>query len=148
MTYAHAQQTGFGLTVLAILEAAVVVAMVVAGAPTSALIGVFAVFALVVVIAAIFSRLTIEVDDSEVRATFGRGWPRKAVPLADANLVRRVRNRWWYGFGIRKVPRGWMWNVWGLDAVELELSNGKVLRLGTDEPDTLLAALAGIVPSG
>ena len=32
--------------------------------------------------------------------------------------VREVRNRWIQGWGIRKISRGWMYNVWGLDAVE------------------------------
>ena len=56
--------------------------------------------------------------------------------------VRQVRNKWWYGWGIRKIPKGWMYNVWGLDAVELEMESGKVFRIGTDEPDQLLGALS------
>ena len=30
-----------------------------------------------------------------------------------------VRNKWWHGWGVRWVPGGSMYNVWGLDAVEL-----------------------------
>ncbi len=55
--------------------------------------------------------------------------------------MRPVRNSWWYGWGVRKVPGGWMYNVWGYDAIELELASGKVFRIGTDDPDGLLAAL-------
>ena len=56
-------------------------------------------------------------------------------------IVTQVRNRWWWGFGIRWTPHGWMWNISGLDAVELTYHNGKKFRIGTDEPEALLEAL-------
>jgi hypothetical protein len=34
-----------------------------------------------------------------------------------------------------------MWNVWGLDAVELELDTGRRFRIGTDQPVELTDAL-------
>jgi hypothetical protein len=34
-----------------------------------------------------------------------------------------------------------MFNVWGLDAVEIEQRNGKRFRIGTGEPADLVAAL-------
>ena len=34
-----------------------------------------------------------------------------------------------------------MYDIWGLDAVELDLQSGKKFRIGTDEPDALIAAL-------
>jgi hypothetical protein len=55
--------------------------------------------------------------------------------------ARAVRNRWFYGWGIRLTPHGWMFNVSGLDAVELDLPNGRRFRNGTDEPERLLAAI-------
>ena len=47
------------------------------------------------------------------------------------------------GFGIRKVPGGWMWNVSGLDSVQLTFADGKRFRIGTDEPGALEAAGPG-----
>ena len=64
------------------------------------------------------------------------------VALETVAAARRVRNRWWHGLGIRKMPQGWMFSLRGLDAVELELSSGKVFRIGTDDPGNLLAALS------
>ena len=61
--------------------------------------------------------------------------------------MRRVRNKWWYGYGVRKVPNGWMYNVAGLDAVELELGEDRVFRIGTDDPAALMAALTPLVGS-
>jgi hypothetical protein len=44
--------------------------------------------------------------------------------------------------GIRWIARGALWNVWGLDAVELELKSGRIFRIGTDDVGGLVAALA------
>ncbi len=100
-------------------------------------VGMVAVLGLVV----LFSRLQVTVSGGVVTASFGFGWPSRTIDLSDVTSVRQVRNTWWYGWGIRKVPGGWMYNVWGLDAVELELSSGKVFRVGSDEPEVLLGVL-------
>ena len=55
---------------------------------------------------------------------------------------RQVRNKWYFGWGLRKLQHGWMYNVWGLDAVELDLTDGKKFTIGTDEPEDLVAALS------
>jgi hypothetical protein len=51
-----------------------------------------------------------------------------------------VRNPWYVGWGIRMGPSGVVWNVSGLDAVELALSE-KRFRIGTDEPEALVEAI-------
>ena len=90
----------------------------------------------------LFSRLEVTVSGGAVVAAFGFGWPRRVIELGEVTAVRQVRNPWWYGWGIRKVPHGWMYNVWGLDAVEFDLSSGKVFRIGTDQPEELFAVLS------
>jgi hypothetical protein len=95
------------------------------------------------------SRLTIEVTEDTLRASFGPGWPKKEIPLDEIESATPVRNPWWYGWGIRWTPSGPLWNVAGLDAVELRLRSGKRFRLGTDEPAALTGAIEGarLVPS-
>lgn len=93
------------------------------------------------VVAFIMSSITVEVDDQQVRAAFGAGWPQRVVPLRRVSDVRTIRNAWWHGWGIRWVPGGSLWNVWGLDAVELVLDSGRSWRVGTDDPDGLVAAV-------
>ena len=90
----------------------------------------------------LFSRLEVTVSGGPVVAAFGFGWPRRVIELGEVTVVRQVRNPWWYGWGLRKVPHGWMYNVWGLDAVEFDLSSGKVFRIGTDQPEELFAVLS------
>lgn len=96
---------------------------------------------LMTVLVMTFSRLVVSVDGDAVRAAFGTGWPRRTVALADIAIVRRARTRWWHGWGIRWIPRGSLWNVRGFDAVELVLTTGGVVRVGTDDPDGLAAAI-------
>ncbi len=88
-----------------------------------------------------FARLTVEVDADAVRVWFGPGWIRRTIPVSLIGDARPVRNSWWYGWGIRKIPGGWMFNVSGLDAVELDLTTGSHFRIGTDEPEELAAAI-------
>jgi hypothetical protein len=88
-----------------------------------------------------FSRLAVIVDTDEVRLAFGFGFPRKRIARTDIVRHEVVRNSWLLGFGIRWIKGGRMWNVWGLDAVELVLANEKTFRIGTDEPEKLDAAL-------
>ena len=97
---------------------------------------------LVVAVAlAVFGRLTVIARPEHLAIHFGWGWPRRTMAWTDATAVRVVRNRWWYGFGIRWFPGGTLWNVWGLDAVEFDLASGRAFRVGTDEPEQLLEAV-------
>jgi hypothetical protein len=66
---------------------------------------------------------------------------RKSIEREAIMGVTPVRNPWWYGWGIHLTPRGWLYNVGGLDAVELALSNGRTLRIGSDEAAALARAL-------
>jgi hypothetical protein len=91
-----------------------------------------------------FSTLTVAVDEQLLKIRFGWGIYRTTFPLSDIATVKKVRNKWYYGWGIKL----WLWpkkmriySVSGLDAVELTMKNGKVYRIGTDEPDKLEAAL-------
>jgi len=89
----------------------------------------------------LFWGLTVEVNKDVVGLYFGLGIIRRNIRREDIAMVTLVRNRWWWGFGIRWTPHGWIWNIAGLDAVELTYHNGKMFRIGTDEPEALLEVL-------
>lgn len=89
----------------------------------------------------LFGTLTVEVARGAVRCWFGPGLIRKQYALTDIVEVETVRNHWYYGWGIRYTPRGWLFSVSGLDAVELTLSSGRHFRIGTDEPEELERAI-------
>src|SRR6266576_2982231 len=110
-----------------------------AAVSTLARIGPHAILWLVVVVAGLglfsFSSMTIEVDQDRLIFWFGPGWIRRSFHLAEIRTWAAVRNPWWYG---------WLYNVGGSGAVQLELQDGRRLRVGTDEPERLCEAIKGM----
>lgn len=100
-----------------------------------------AVLCILVVCFTLFATLTVEVGDRDILLTFGPGLVQKRFALGAIKAARAVRNRWYYGFGIHGFWNGWLYNVSGLDAVEIEMTNGHRNRIGTDEPAKLLEAI-------
>ena len=101
----------------------------------------------VAVILLLFTTLTVEVDEREVRLRYTVGLIHRRVPIAEVRRCRALRNSWIHGWGIRRLRNGWMWNVSGLDAVELEWHDGSIFRIGTDEPQALARAIQQVVPA-
>jgi hypothetical protein len=140
--YAHRQPGAWTLRALcasAVLSAALTAGLAVQGSAVA-----FAGAAVLAVTAAcawMFRSLTVEVTEREIRCRFAAGPVRKTIPLAQVRAARAVRNPWWYGWGVRLTPRGWMYNISGLDAVEVELRDGRRFRIGTDEPQALARAI-------
>jgi hypothetical protein len=89
----------------------------------------------------LFYRLVVEVNAEKLVIRFGIGWIRKSYPLAAIRSAQAVRNPWYYGLGIHRITRGWVYNVSGADAVEIVMDTGRANRIGTDDPTGLLAAI-------
>ncbi len=70
------------------------------------------------------SSLTVEVTSTRLIWFFGPGLLRKSIEREAIIGATPVCNPWWYGWGIHLTPRGWLYDVGGLDAVELALSDG------------------------
>ena len=83
--------------------------------------------------------LTVMIEEGYLKIRFGWGIFRKKFPLTEIATVKTVKNHWYYGWGIRWWfwPRMWMFTVSGFHAVELTMKNGKIYRIGTDEPEKL-----------
>ncbi len=88
-----------------------------------------------------FFTLTIRVDNEQIFIKFGYGLFRKRFPIKEVASARCVKNRWYYGWGIRFWFNMWIYNVSGFDAVEIRLKNRKIYRIGTDEPIKLQRAI-------
>lgn len=99
---------------------------------------------ILLVTAWLFSSLTVEITDRELRWRFGPGLIRKSVPLNEIISAQPVRTG--PSWGIHWSPRtGWLYNVSGFDAVAVTLRNGKKFALGTDEPQALAARLTEVI---
>ena len=89
----------------------------------------------------LFATLKVIVYADRIHVRFGVGFIRRTYALSEFLDVNIVRNRWFYGWGIRLGFKGVMYNVSGLNAVELKRVDGGVMRIGTDQPKALKSAL-------
>ena len=95
----------------------------------------------------IFSSLTVTIEQDQLIVRFGPGPIQKRFSLDTIQSCQVVKNRWYYGWGVRRIPRGWLINVSGFDAVELKLKTGEQFRIGTDEPQELARAIRDSIES-
>lgn len=137
------RRTQTGYLILGVVGAVLVA--VGAGVPSGTNSTRWTVAAAVLVAAGVgFGRLTVEVRDGALQVSFTLGWPRWRWSLHEIASAREVRNSWLAGWGLHWVPGFpgyWVINVSGFAAVELRLRNGRRYRVGTDDPDGLLAVL-------
>lgn len=97
--------------------------------------------ATVAVCGVIFSSLTATVTRETLGWHFGPGWPRWSIAIDEIAGVARVRPAWWWGWGIRWTPSGWLYNVSGRNAVIVHRRDGSSVLIGTDEPHELAVAI-------
>ena len=101
-------------------------------------------FAVLIFIASfllLFVTLTVSLDDDILLIQFGIGLIRKKFFLKDILSCQVVKNPWYYGWGVRLTPHGWLYNVSGFSAVEIKMKTGKKYRIGTDVPNELEQAI-------
>ncbi len=102
---------------------------------------------LMVVFGYLGSTLTVVVTPSEVRLWFGPGICKKSYNISDIVSVEKIRQPWYMGYGIKYIPgrKIWLYNVSGRWVVQIKLGDGRVRRIGTDEPDKLEQAIKEVM---
>lgn len=89
-----------------------------------------------------FYKLKLNVDEEKVKVSFGPGWFSRTYQLGDIEYCRPVKNKFWYGFGIRILPTFTLYNISGLKAVELKFKGYKrKVRIGVRNPDEVSAII-------
>jgi hypothetical protein len=140
-TFYHHTQRGLLMSV-GFLVAASIIAPIAYLIPSPAGKAIMTICAIVfVTLAWLFSSLTVEVAENEIRWRFGHGSWTYRIALADVKDVQTVRNSLTLAYGIKVWFAFRSYSVAGLDAVELRLKSGAVRRIGTDDPNGLAAAL-------
>jgi hypothetical protein len=101
--------------------------------------GITTMMTLILLIVTSFVSLQVVVKEKYLHIKFGYGLYRKKFLLQNIVEIKTVKNHWYYGWGVRVWfwPKMWIYNVAGFDAVEIRLKNGKVYRIGTNEPQKL-----------
>lgn len=139
--YQHTQR---GTVMIAVLIAGVVACSLAAWLNLTPMRWVLVALAVVsAVMIGVFYSLTVAVSDGQLKWYFGFGVWTYSMPLTDISSVRIVRNSVFNSFGIRMRPGFRLYNVSGLDAVELQLKTGGIRHIGTDDPKGLAAAIQG-----
>jgi len=102
-----------------------------------------AIMVLILFILASFATLTVSIGENYLRIKFGYGIFRKKFAVNEVASAAHVKNHWYYGWGIRVWfwPYMWIYNISDFDAVEIRIKNGKIYRIGTDDPTELEAAI-------
>ncbi|GAA4892906.1 hypothetical protein [Ferrimonas pelagia] len=131
MSYRHRQP---GYLIVAVLGLAI--AAIAFKVPSSTgLAG--AVIAFLALVLLLFSSLTVTLTSTSLTWHFSFGFWTKRLALSEIVQVETRQTPWWYGWGIRLTPHGWLYNVSGRHAVKLHLKDGRTLLLGTDQPEQL-----------
>jgi hypothetical protein len=69
----------------------------------------------------------------------GMGLIKKTYPLSEIKSCTSIKNNIINGWGIRRILGGWLYNVSGFQAIELQFKNeNKIIRIGTDKPNEVV----------
>lgn len=94
----------------------------------------------------LFYKLTITISDTHISFKLGIGIIHKSYQISEISSCKPVKNQFIYGWGIRKIGDGWLYNVSGLKAIELRFKNSyKVVRIGTNQPNEVAEAMAKLM---
>ena len=139
--YKHRQTNK--LLVFVVFVIAIVLAIAISIWQSSGLSSLVIMIIVMTITSLLFYSLTVEIDSNYLTLRFGIGVIRKTYRLDNLSHPRVIRYPWYYGWGIRRVPRGWLFNIAGFDAVELQLKNKAHRRvcIGTDQPELLLSVI-------
>lgn len=147
-TYKHTQIGYLMLVVTLVVSAFFVWVQVAARAETPSVdsgtnLLVTAVMVLILFALASFTTLTVSINEKYLRIKFGCGIFAKKFALDQIASAQTVKNRWYYGWGVKVWfwPYMWIYNVSGFDAVKIIMKNGKIYQIGTDTPGELEAAI-------
>ena len=121
-----------------------------AGPSESPLLVVSVAFVVFGILGVLFGSLTVTIREDALEIRFGPGLFRKRFFLKDIESCLVVKNRWYHGWGIHSTRHGMLYNVSGLNAVEIKMRTGKKYRIGTDVPRDLekaiLESLGSVTP--
>ena len=96
----------------------------------------------------IFYKLTIYISTTYIQFSLGFGLVSKKYLISDIQSCKSVRNNPLYGIGIRKIPKGWLYNVTGLGAIEMTFKNSNsIVRIGTNRPDEIAEIITRMIKS-
>jgi hypothetical protein len=99
-----------------------------------------------VLVGLLFYGMTTKIEDNVLRIYYGIGLIRKTIPLSEVKTVQVVTTPWYYGWGIRVIPNGMLYNIRGVAAVELSFKDRPgIIRIGSGNARALQEAVAEVL---
>ncbi len=92
-----------------------------------------------------FRSMTVTIDESDITLEFGNWLKIKKIPLHEIESSSIERMHPLQGWGIHFVGEGWLYNVYGLDAVKVTLKNGEKIFIGSDEAEELDSSIKSAI---
>jgi hypothetical protein len=90
--------------------------------------------------------MTIIVTDKQIKIKLGIGFYTKKIDLSTISSVNTLTYPIYYGYGIRIVPNGLLFNVSGRHAIEIKFKNKKnVIQIGSDDWENLRVTIEKII---
>lgn len=90
----------------------------------------------------LFYGMTTTVDRDRIRISYGIGLIRKSIRIENVKSATVVTTPWYYGWGIRFIPNGMLYNINGSSGLELILKDtSRVIRIGSANASLLRAAI-------
>ncbi len=90
-------------------------------------------------------KLRIKVDDKGIRIIYGIGLIRFTINPEKINYVKETKTSLLYGWGIRFIPGGMLYNIQGTKSVELSYfkneTKSKIVRIGSADCQNLMKAI-------
>lgn len=91
-----------------------------------------------VLIYLLFYGMTTRIGADTIEVSFGIGLIRKRIQIQRIKSVDTVKSPWYYGWGIRIIPHGMLYNITGTDGVELTFKDtNRIVRIGSRDAATL-----------
>lgn len=86
----------------------------------------------------LFYGLTTKITSDTITVSFGVGLIKKKMQLKRVKTVDTIKSPWYYGWGIRIIPNGTLYNISGTDGVELKFNDtNRIIRIETTDSLTL-----------
>ena len=89
----------------------------------------------------LFYSFTVQVAAGKIKFWFGIGLFRKTYLLNEIKSTRQIKNPWYYFWGVKSIPGGWLYSIAPGEALEIVLKNGLIVHVGTDQPKILRQAV-------
>jgi hypothetical protein len=89
-----------------------------------------------------FYGITVIVDEKQIIIKLGIGFYKRKIDLSSIKSVESITYPSYYGYGIRLIPNGILYNVSGKHAIKLKFKNSRrVILIGTNDWDNLKAVI-------